>query len=73
MFAQHIETRGTALFKQVCNWDMEGIVCKWKASEYSGTAGWLKVMNPDYTQHKGRHEMFTNFRAPRPAKDAQVL
>jgi bifunctional non-homologous end joining protein LigD len=62
LFAQHIETKGTALFKQVCKWDMEGVICKRKDSEYSATAGWLKVMNPAYTQHEGRHEMFTSFR-----------
>jgi bifunctional non-homologous end joining protein LigD len=64
MFAQHIETRGKALFAQVCKWDMEGVVCKRRSSDYSSLAGWLKVMNPDYTQHEGRHEMFTKFRKP---------
>jgi bifunctional non-homologous end joining protein LigD len=52
MFAQHIEGKGTALFDQVCKWDMEGIICKRKTGEYSATAGWLKVRNPSYTQHE---------------------
>jgi ATP-dependent DNA ligase len=65
MFAQHIEARGKALFKQVCKWDMEGVVCKRKTGAYSHTAGWLKIMNPDYTQHEGRHEMFTKVRERR--------
>jgi bifunctional non-homologous end joining protein LigD len=60
MYAQHIPTKGTALFTQVCKWDMEGIICKRKQSPYSDP--WLKVMNPDYTQHEGRHEMFTAFK-----------
>jgi len=55
---QHIEGRGKALFAQVRKWDMEGVICKRKRSEYSGTAGWLKVMNPDYTQHEERQDMF---------------
>ena len=62
LLAQHIPTKGTALFDQVCKWDMEGIVCKKKASEYSAAAGWLKVINPGYTQHDGRQEMFTAFK-----------
>jgi len=62
MFAQHIEAKGTALFDQVCKWDMEGIVCKRKISEYSATAGWRKVLNSGYTQYEGRHEMFTAFK-----------
>jgi ATP-dependent DNA ligase len=61
MFAQHIEGKGTALFNQILKWDMEGIICKRKTSEYSTTAGWLKVMNPGYTQHEGRQDMFTKF------------
>lgn len=72
LFAQHVQTRGEALFDQVCKWDMEGIVAKRRSSEYSALAGWLKVMNPDYTQHEGRHEMFTAFRGSR-VKNAQAL
>jgi hypothetical protein len=34
---------------------MEAMVCKRKDGTYSPTAGWLKVMNPDYTQHEERH------------------
>jgi bifunctional non-homologous end joining protein LigD len=48
LFAQHIETKGKALFAQVCKWDMEGIVCKKKDSQYSAN-GWLKVLNSNYT------------------------
>jgi bifunctional non-homologous end joining protein LigD len=65
MFAQHIETRGKAVFDQVCHWDMEGMIAKRKTGEYSATAGWLKVMNPDYTQHERRQDMFTAFHEKR--------
>jgi bifunctional non-homologous end joining protein LigD len=51
LFAQHTGGKGTALFDQIYKWDMEGIVCKRKRSEYSATAGWLKVLNPNYTQN----------------------
>jgi ATP-dependent DNA ligase len=57
MFAQHIETKGKALFDQVCHWDMEGIVAKKKDTTYSAMAGWRKVL-PAYAQRDGRHEMF---------------
>jgi ATP-dependent DNA ligase len=70
LFAQHIPSKGTALFAQVCKWDMEGVVCKRKHSPYSDP--WLKVLNPDYTQHEGRHEMFTKFRETR-VKNAPAL
>lgn len=39
LFAQHIPTKGTALFKQVVHWDMEGIVCKRKLAPYAPDAG----------------------------------
>jgi hypothetical protein len=41
---------------------VEGMICKRRDGVYSSTAGWLKVMNSDYTQHEGRQEMFTAFR-----------
>jgi hypothetical protein len=52
---------------------MEGMVCKRKTGAYSATAGWLKVLNPDYTQHEGRHEMFTKFRERPTSVKAQGL
>ena len=61
LYAQHVEEHGTGLYREICRRDLEGIICKRKRSEYSATAGWLKVMNPNYTQHEGRHEMFTTF------------
>ena len=61
IYAQHIETNGTKLHQEICKRDLEGIVCKRKHSVYSAN-GWLKVLNPNYTQHNGRHEMFTKFR-----------
>ena len=70
LFAQHIATKGIALFKQVQHWDMEGIVCKRKHSPYSDP--WLKVMNPDYTQHEGRHELFDRFRKSSSASESSV-
>ena len=66
MFAQHVEGQGKLMYEEVCARNLEGMVCKRKASAYS-EHGWLKVRNPHYTQMEGRHEMFTAFRE-RPRK-----
>jgi ATP-dependent DNA ligase len=60
IYAQHVEQDGKLLFQEVCERNLEGIVCKRKAGVYS-EHGWLKVKNPHYTQTEGRHEMFTAF------------
>jgi ATP-dependent DNA ligase len=62
IYARHIEAKGTALYQEVCERDLEGIVRKRKDSVYSSRARWLKVKNPDYTQAAGRKEMFEKFR-----------
>ena len=62
IFAQHIAKHGTALYREICERDLEGIVCKRKDGAYSSAGQWLKVLNPNYTQHSGRHEKFTAFK-----------
>lgn len=61
IYAQHIEDDGKLLFEEVCQPNLEGMVCKRKKSVYA-EHGWLKIKNPRYTQVEGRHEMFTAFR-----------
>ena len=61
IFASHIEQMGTSLYREVCDRDLEGIVCKRKDSVYSSRLRWLKVKNPNYTQAVGRREVFDNF------------
>jgi bifunctional non-homologous end joining protein LigD len=63
IYAQHIEEHGTALFREMCEKDVEGIVCKRKDGAYSASAHWLKALNPTYTQHAGGHEKFTTFQS----------
>jgi ATP-dependent DNA ligase len=53
---------GTSLYQEVCERDLEGIVCKRKDGVYSSRRRWLKVKNPNYTQAVGRREMFDKFR-----------
>ena len=69
IYAQHVERNGTALYREICKRDLEGMVCKRKDGAYSCASVWFKVVNPNYTQHEGRHEMFTKFRE-RPARAA---
>jgi ATP-dependent DNA ligase len=61
MYSQHVERDGKLLFEEVCERNLEGIVCKRRMSVYS-EHGWLKIKNPNYSQSEGRHEMFEAFR-----------
>ena len=61
----HIEQRGCDLFRVVGERDLEGIVAKYSHGTYrtDGRAtSWLNVKNPDYTQMRDRHELFTTRR-----------
>src|ERR1700739_1117127 len=63
MFAEHVVAKGVDLFTLICELDLEGIVAKHKAGPYTATpVTWLKILNPDYTQKRGRREMFDRFR-----------
>ena len=61
LFPKHVSRRGRELFAAVCEQDLEGIVAKWKDAAYNPAAiplSWIKVKNPDYSQARGRHELF---------------
>jgi bifunctional non-homologous end joining protein LigD len=64
IYTQHIEMRGCVLYQAICKKDLEGIICKKKNGTYSVSGQWLKVLNPNYTQHEDRHEKFTPFQSP---------
>ena len=59
IYVQHIEMRGCVLYRAICKKDLEGIICKKKNGMYSVPGQWLKVLNPNYTQHEDRHGVFT--------------
>jgi bifunctional non-homologous end joining protein LigD len=62
LYAEHVLGKGTALFQAICAKDLEGVVTKHKFAPYSPTPqSWFKVLNPDYTQKRGRKEMFEKF------------
>ena len=66
IFVDHIVERGKALYKQICEMDLDGIVCKPSLSPYrtvGGTTTWIKVKNPNYSQKEGRGELFNKRRS----------
>jgi ATP-dependent DNA ligase len=68
LYADHERGRAVRIFRACCARDLEGIVIKAAQGPYSATpCSWLKVINPNYTQHRGRREMFERFRERRPA------
>jgi bifunctional non-homologous end joining protein LigD len=70
--AQFVEKWGTTLFREICERDLEGIVCKPKRSVYSkAKRAWLKVKNRDYTQAKNRQELF-NPNRERSSRDSDI-
>ena len=55
-----IAARGVALFRKVCEFDLEGIVAKRRADPYGSETTWLKVMNRAYSQKQGRGALFAD-------------
>jgi bifunctional non-homologous end joining protein LigD len=53
-----VESRGCELYELMCAHDLEGIVAKRLADPYASRTRWLKIKNRDYTQGKGRAELF---------------
>jgi bifunctional non-homologous end joining protein LigD len=56
LFVDHIVEHGKALFADVCNRDLEGIVAKPTHSPYRknrGKSPWVEINNRDYTQKEG--------------------
>ena len=68
-YADHLEGKGTALFERVCELDLEGIVTKQKHAPYVSdrdASTWFKILNPAYSQRKGREELFERDRHSEP-------
>lgn len=50
-----------ALYQRICDLDLEGIVAKLKSAPYVSereSSTWIKILNPGYSQRKGREELF---------------
>jgi hypothetical protein len=62
LHADHLRGAAVELFRVCCAQDLEGIVIKAARGPYGeAPRSWLKVINPDYSQHVGRREMFERF------------
>jgi bifunctional non-homologous end joining protein LigD len=63
LYASHMERHGVRLFQAICQQDCEGIVGKYKRGSYTNSpTSWVKILNPNYSQQRGRREMVENFR-----------
>ena len=68
-YADHVDGSGIALYRHVCDLDVEGIVAKLKAGPYVSdreSSTWIKVLNPEYSQREGRDELFERDRHAEP-------
>ena len=68
-YTEYIDGCGTALFKRVCELDLEGIVAKQKSAPYvteRERSTWFKILNRKYSQKNGREELFERERHQEP-------
>ena len=68
-YVEHIEGRGVPLFELVRALDVEGIVAKLRHGPYVSTreaSGWFKIKNRQYSQMRGREELFERQRHREP-------
>ena len=65
-----VEGRGCELIDLMCAHDLEGVVAKRFGDRYDPHVRWLKIKNPDYSQKKGRGDLFNGPRQ-RPCKTAR--
>ena len=56
LLARHIDRDGCALFRVVCEQDLEGVVAKRRDGAHG--VDWFKIRNRRYSQYEGRHELF---------------
>ncbi len=56
LVARHFDRDGSALFRLVCENDLERIVAKRGNGAYG--ADWFKIRNPNYSQYERRRELF---------------
>ena len=61
LYLDHLERNGSGLYAKACDFDVEGIVAKWKDGRYIADdrrSSWVKIKNPNYSQIEGREELF---------------
>jgi ATP-dependent DNA ligase len=47
-----------ALYRKVCEFDLDGIVAKRMSDPYGADTKWFKIPNRSYSQKIGRAELF---------------
>src|SRR6266566_2151450 len=60
-YTEYIDGHGMALFRRICELDLEGIVAKQKSAPYVTQrehSTWFKILNREYSQKDGREELF---------------
>jgi hypothetical protein len=63
LFAEQIQGKSVELYEAICARDLEGIVAKHRLGPYEARpVTRFKLLNPAYTQKRGRREMFDKFR-----------
>ena len=63
LFAQPIQGSGVELFQAICARDLEGVVAKHRLGPYEPMPmTWFKILYSDYSQKRGRKELFDKFR-----------
>jgi len=61
LYLDYLESNGSRLYAKACEFDLEGIVAKWKDGSYVADdrrSTWVKIKNPQYPQIEGREELF---------------
>ncbi len=59
LYANHVNGKGTELYRAICEMDLEGIVAKRKDGLYTpDETSWIKIRNRRYSQGEGRRELF---------------
>src|SRR5438445_1084747 len=68
-YTEYIDGHGMALFRRVCELDLEGIVAKQKFGPYVTErehSTWFKILNREYSQKDGKEELFERERHQEP-------
>jgi bifunctional non-homologous end joining protein LigD len=55
--------QGSKLLSLARKYDLEGLIAKLADGFYAKRTRWFKVLNPNYTQKRGRHNRFANRRS----------
>jgi ATP-dependent DNA ligase len=58
LYVSHVDGRGTALFREICRLDLEGILAEYKHAPDGLENSWVKIKNSSYSQIIRCDELF---------------